>query len=287
MANLVEFVNVNSTQTTQVSTESSLHPPFFMANTESIWQSLRKQTETAIIAEPILAAVLRHTILDQPDLESAVAERVASKLEGHGLSDEQLREILNSAYHDDHKISHALACDLEAIAERDPAADDFLEPLMFYKGFHAISAYRASNHLWKQGRKTLARLLQSMISEALAVDIHPAATIGCGILLDHATSFVAGETAIIEDHVSILHEVTLGGTGKEHGARHPVVKSNVLIGAGAKILGRVTIGEGAKIGSGSVVLRDVAAHTTVVGVPAQVVGEVADSCPADHMDHGI
>jgi len=255
--------------------------------TTTIWNALREQAQSAIEAEPVLAAVLRHTILDQPDLESAVAERVASKLEGHGLSPGELRHILTTAYHDDAKISDDLACDLEAIADRDPAADDFLEPLMFYKGFHAISAYRASNRLWKQNRKTLARLLQSMISEALAVDIHPAATIGCGILLDHATSFVAGETAIIEDHVSILHEVTLGGTGKEHGARHPVVKSNVLIGAGAKILGRVTIGEGAKIGAGSVVLRDVPPHTTVVGVPAQIIGEIDDSNPADLMDHCI
>jgi serine O-acetyltransferase len=231
--------------------------------------------------------MLAVTVLGQPDLESAVAERVAGKLEGHGIEGTALRVLLREAYLAEAATGCQLRRDLEAIRSRDPAADNFLEPLLFYKGFHAISAYRAAHRLWGEGRRLLARLLQSMISEALAVDIHPAARIGCGILLDHATSFVAGETAIIEDHVSILHEVTLGGTGKEHGDRHPVIKRGVLLGAGAKILGRVTIGEGAKVGAGSVVLDDVPPHTTVAGVPAVVVGRTRGESPADEMDQNL
>ncbi len=157
---------------------------------------------------------------------------------------------------------------------------------MYFKGFAAISTYRVSHQLWKDGRRHLAWYFQSLASEVFGVDIHPAAQIGCGILLDHATSFVVGETAIIEDNVSILHEVTLGGTGKESGDRHPVVRSGVLLGAGAKILGRVEIGEGAKVGAGSVVLSDVEAHTTVAGVPAVVVGEAGEA-PAMGMDQSL
>ena len=251
------------------------------------WARLRDEAAQAAAGEPALAAMLHATILSQPDLESAVAERVAGKLEGHGLAGADLRILLREAFHADARIGCQLRCDLEAIEQRDPAAQSLLEPLLFYKGFHALSAYRASHFLWRQDRFLMARLLQSMISEALAVDIHPAAQIGCGIFLDHATSFVAGETTIIEDHVSILHEVTLGGTGKELGARHPIVRSGVLLGAGAKVLGRVTIGEGAKVGAGSVVLDDVPPHTTVVGVPAVVVGDTLEQSPADVMDQHL
>jgi serine O-acetyltransferase len=162
-----------------------------------------------------------------------------------------------------------------------------LQPLLFFKGFMAISTYRVSHYLWTHGRKELALYFQSLASEVFAVDIHPAARIGCGILLDHATSFVVGETAIIEDNVSILHEVTLGGSGKQTGDRHPIVRSGVLLGAGAKILGRVEIGEGAKVGAGSVVLMDVAPHTTVAGVPAQVVGVSREDAPALEMDQRL
>ena len=251
------------------------------------WARLRDEAAQAAAGEPALAAMLHATILSQPDLESAVAERVAGKLEGHGLAGADLRILLREAFHADARIGCQLRCDLEAIEQRDPAAQSLLEPLLFYKGFHALSAYRASHFLWRQDRFLMARLLQSMISEALAVDIHPAAQIGCGIFLDHATSFVAGETTIIEDHVSILHEVTLGGTGKELGARHPIVRSGVLLGAGSKVLGRVTIGEGAKVGAGSVVLDDVPPHTTVAGVPAVVVGATLEQSPADAMDQHL
>ena len=247
------------------------------------WQRLLDEARAAAEREPVLQPMLEATIFSQPGLAASVAERLTGKLSGHGLEDTALRALLREALCQP-EIERSLRCDLAAIVDRDPAAETLLEPLLFYKGFHAISAYRAAHHLWNQGRQLMARLLQSMISEALAVDIHPAARIGRGILLDHATSFVAGETAVIRDHVSILHEVTLGGTGKEHGDRHPIVESHVLLGAGAKILGRVTIGEGAKVGAGSVVLDDVPPHTTVAGVPAVVVGQTRESSPAEAMD---
>lgn len=247
------------------------------------WQRLLEEARAAAGREPMLGPLLEGTVLRQRDLGGSVAERLTGKLSGHGLEDAALREVLREAFAQP-EIERALRCDLAAIVDRDPAADTLLEPLLFYKGFHAISAYRASHYLWQQGRRLMARLWQSMISEAFAVDIHPAARIGRGILLDHATSFVAGETAIIHDFVSILHEVTLGGTGKEHGDRHPIVESHVLLGAGAKILGRVTIGQGAKVGAGSVVLDCVPPHTTVAGVPAVVVGQTRESSPAEAMD---
>ena len=174
-----------------------------------------------------------------------------------------------------------------AIYERDPACQSALEPLLFFKGLLAISTYRAAHHLWKNDRKPLALYFQSIASEAFAVDIHPGARIGCGIMLDHATSLVIGETAIVEDNVSIMHEVTLGGTGKETGDRHPIVRSGVLIGAGAKLLGRIEIGACAKIGAGSVVLEDVSSRMTVAGVPAEEVGAAASVSPATDMDQSL
>lgn len=258
-------------------------PPASEPNEDAIWQRLRGEAGAAARAEPMLAPMLEITVLNQDSLAASASERIAGKLEGHGLAPGVLRQLSREAFAEP-AILRALRCDLAAIVERDPAADTVLDPLLFYKGFHAISAYRVSNHLWHQGRIMLARLWQSMISEAFSVDIHPAARIGRGILLDHATSFVAGETAIIHDHVSILHEVTLGGTGKDHGDRHPIVESHVLLGAGAKILGRVTIGHGAKVGAGSVVLDNVPPHTTVAGVPAVIVGETREESPADAMD---
>lgn len=257
--------------------------PLIEPTVSAAWQRLREEAREAAREEPLLAPMLEATILAQDGIGDSVAERIVGKLTGHGLEDDVLRGLLREAFNDS-EIERALRCDLAAIVDRDPAADSLLEPLLFYKGFHAISAYRASHYLWRNERRMLARLLQSMISEAFSVDIHPAARLGRGILLDHATSFVAGETAVIHDHVSILHEVTLGGTGKEHGDRHPVVESHVLLGAGSKILGRVTIGQGAKVGAGSVVLSNVPPHTTVAGVPAVVVGHTREDSPAEAMD---
>ncbi|MFM7743934.1 MAG: serine O-acetyltransferase, partial [Verrucomicrobiota bacterium] len=177
--------------------------------------------------------------------------------------------------------------DIRATLERDPATEHALVPYLWFKGFHAISLHRLAHVLWKTGRKELATHLQSLVSEHLGVDIHPAARFGVGILLDHATGFVAGETSVVADNVSFLHEVTLGGTGKARGDRHPKIRSGVLVGAGAKILGNITVGEGAKIGAGSVVLKDVAAHTSVAGVPAVVIGQTSVDAPALDMDHSL
>jgi serine O-acetyltransferase len=158
---------------------------------------------------------------------------------------------------------------------------------MYFKGFQALSCYRVANFLWRNDRKDLALYLQSLIAVVYSVDIHPAAKIGNGILLDHATGFVAGETTSIDNDVSILHEVTLGGTGKERGDRHPKICSGVLIGAGAKILGNVTIGKGSRIGASSVVLNDVPPQVSVAGVPAKEIGTVKVSSPALGMDHNL
>lgn len=252
-----------------------------------IWQSLVDQAHAISVDEPSLKPLLTEVILDQPCLGSALGIRMARKLAREDMTREELDPLLMGLLRENSDLVLSAAADLHATVERDPATESPLEPLLYYKGFLAITTYRVSHHLWHNGRKSLALYFQSLASEVFGVDVHPAAQIGCGILLDHATSLVVGETAIIEDSVSILHEVTLGGTGKQSGARHPVVRSGVLIGAGAKILGRVEIGEGAKIGAGSVVLKDVPPHTTVAGVPAEVVGTSATENPALEMDQSL
>lgn len=234
-----------------------------------------------------LQSLVKDVVLDQPCLGSSLGVRLARKLAREDATREELGPLLAGILMADESLVMSAARDLCAIVERDPACDSPLQPLLFFKGFLAITTYRVSHHLWTRDRKELALYFQSLASEVFGVDIHPAARIGCGILLDHATSFVVGETAIIEDDVSILHEVTLGGTGKMSGDRHPIVRSGVLLGAGSKILGRVEIGEGAKVGAGSVVLADVPRHTTVAGVPAEIVGESAEDAPALAMDQSL
>jgi serine O-acetyltransferase len=177
--------------------------------------------------------------------------------------------------------------DLRAVVERDPACDSLTTALLFYKGYHALAVHRFAHILWSNQRRPLARWLQNRSSEVLAVDIHPAARLGCGIFIDHATGIVIGETSVVDDDVSLLHEVTLGGTGKQSGDRHPKVGKGVMIGAGAKILGNITLGEGSKVGAGSVVLRPVPSGCTVVGVPAQVVGKCCSPAPAQDMDQSV
>ncbi len=253
----------------------------------TLWEGMRVQAQEICGAEPELESLLTDVVLDQVCLGSALGMRLARKLAREDMTREELAPLLMGVLREHPVLVMSAAADLSAIVERDPACSTVLEPLLYYKGFLAITTYRVSHHLWTHGRRPLALYFQSLASEVFAVDIHPAAQIGCGILLDHATSFVVGETAIIEDDVSILHEVTLGGTGKESGARHPTVRSGVLIGAGAKILGRVEIGRGAKIGAGSVVLRDVAPHTTVAGVPAELVGPSREENPALAMDQSL
>jgi serine O-acetyltransferase len=252
-----------------------------------LWVAIHSRAADRAAAEPMLASFLHATILNHRCLEDAVSFHLAGKLASETLPAMQLRDVMQQAMRSDPGIAQAICADIQAVQERDPAVKCCLVPLLFLKGVHALSAWRVAAWLWKQERELVAVYLQNRISEVFGVDIHPAARIGRGILMDHATSIVIGETAVIEDDVSLLHEVTLGGTGKATGDRHPKVRRGVLIGAGAKILGNVEIGEGAKVGAGSVVLKSVPPHCTVAGVPAVIVGKPISSAPALDMDHAI
>ena len=257
-----------------------------MAGGDPVWKKLREEAKAAASHEPVLSELIHMSILDCDSLESSLAFRISRKLGHHAVSEPYLHDLFEEILKAHTYIGEQVRKDIVAIDQRDPASNGFLSPVLYFKGFQALTAYRIGHELWNQGRKEMSLYLQSIISQVFAVDIHPAARIGSGILFDHATSIVIGETAVIEDHVSILHEVTLGGTGKERGDRHPKVRHGVLIGAGAKILGNVEIGQYARIGAGSVVLNDVPAHVTVAGVPAKVVGKV-EGDPAACMDHSI
>lgn len=251
------------------------------------WEDIRQRAHDIFAQEPALKTLLHETVLDRKSFAECLTYRLCRKLVNHAASIDALHEVFMEAFLHEPKILQQVACDMIAVNERDPACNDVLTPLLYFKGLQSLVCYRVAHHLWKVDRKELALYLQSLISETFCVDIHPAAQIGCGILLDHATGFVAGETAVIENDVSILHAVTLGGTGKDRGDRHPKVRSGVLLGAGAKILGNVEIGEGAKVGAGSVVLKDVPPHTSVAGVPAQIIGKTSEVSPALGMCHKL
>ncbi|BDS05438.1 serine acetyltransferase [Oceaniferula spumae] len=254
---------------------------------DEIWKDVREAAVSIAESEPQLRHLLSDVVISRDDMARGLAARLARKLAREDMQRDELEPLLCNILTNNGELVRSAARDMQAIVDRDPACQSALEPLLFYKGFLSITAYRVAHHLWINGRKSLALYFQSISSEIFGVDIHPAARIGCGILLDHATSVVIGETSIVEDDVSILHEVTLGGTGKVTGDRHPIVRSGVLIGAGSKILGRVTIGECAKVGAGSVVLEDVPPHTTVAGVPAVVMGESGESNPAQDMNQKL
>ncbi|MCA9174674.1 MAG: serine O-acetyltransferase [Planctomycetales bacterium] len=257
-----------------------------------VWEAIREEVQRNVKNEPILASFLHATILNHERLEDALSFHLATKLAGETLPAMLVRELMDDTMRDDPGIGRAIRADLCAVRERDPASHGFSAPFLYFKGFHALQAYRIAHTLWEAERRTLAMHLQSRISAVFAVDIHPAARIGSGILIDHGTGVVIGETAVVEDNVSMLHEVTLGGTGKVTGDRHPKIRHGVLIGAGAKILGNIEVGACAKIGAGSVVLKPVPAHATAAGVPAKIVGLAADepsldmdqTLPEDHED---
>ncbi|MBW2279890.1 MAG: serine O-acetyltransferase [Deltaproteobacteria bacterium] len=254
---------------------------------DPIWQAIRDEVEREARREPILGSFLHAIVLNHETLEDALSFRLAGKLESPNLHAMQVREVIDEALAKSPEIGVAVRADLNAVRARDPACTGLSEPLLYFKGFHAIQSYRVGHWLWGQGRQALALHLQNRISEVFSVDVHPGARIGSGIFIDHGTGVVIGETAVVEDDVSMLHEVTLGGTGKQTGDRHPKVRRGVLLSVGAKVLGNVTIGEGAKIGAGSVVLEDIPPHTTAVGVPARVVGTPASEQPALEMDHNL
>jgi serine O-acetyltransferase len=251
-----------------------------------LWDKIRAEAARDAEKEPMLASFLHAAVLYHRRLEDALSFLLASKLGSPTLTALSLRDLIDEAFGDP-GIGVAIRADIEAVVARDPACGGYSVPLLYFKGFHAIQAYRVAHHYWMSDRKPLALYLQSRISEAFAVDIHPGARLGKGLLFDHATSIVIGETAVIEDDFSMLHEVTLGGTGKAGGDRHPKIRRGVMIGAGAKVLGNIVIGEGAKIGAGSVVLHDVPPHCTVAGVPARQVGYPAHALPALEMDQAI
>ena len=257
------------------------------ANRENVWELLRAEAERKAREEPILGSYFHATILNHGSFGAALSFRLASKLDNPMLPTMLIRDVIEEAISDDPAILDAAETDILANYARDPACDDLSTPFLYYKGFHALQAHRMAHWLWGQERRTLARFFQSQISVGLGVDIHPAARIGRGLMLDHATGVVVGETAVIDDDVSILHSVTLGGTGKVVGDRHPKIRRGVLLAAGCKVIGNIEVGEGAKVGAGSVVLHDVPPHVTVAGVPAVIVGRPSEESPALGMDQRI
>jgi serine O-acetyltransferase len=251
---------------------------------DPIWTRLRDEAEAAARAEPALAGLMITTILNHERLEDAIVHRVAARLARAAVPSELIAQTYGEAIEADGSFGEAFRADILAVADRDPACSRLMEPVLYFKGFHAIQTHRLAHWLWNEGRRDFALYLQSLSSEVFQTDINPAARMGRGVFLDHATGLVVGQTAVIGDDVSILQGVTLGGTGKERGDRHPKISRGVLIGAGAKILGNIEVGQCARVASGSVVLQPVPPKTTVAGVPARVVGTAGCAEPARSMD---
>ena len=255
-----------------------------LASVDPVWSRVCDEAVDAIKAEPLMGGMIHSSLLHHATMERALAYRFSLKLASGEMSEQILREIADEAYAVDPDLAQSARADLMAVFERDPACHRFLQPILFFKGFQAVQAYRVGHWLWKAGRRDLAYFVQMRVSEQFGVDIHPAAVVGRGIMIDHAHSIVIGETAVVGDNVSMLHSVTLGGTGKEDGDRHPKIGNGVMIGAGAKVLGNISVGYCSRIAAGSVVLQDVPHNTTVAGVPARVVGEAGCAQPSQTMD---
>lgn len=251
---------------------------------DPIWDSMREEARAAAERDPLLAAFLYSTIINHRSLEECVIYRICERLDHPDMQAILLRQTFEEMLADWPEWGSILRVDIQAIYDRDPACLRFIEAILYFKGFHALQTHRLAHWLYNRGRRDFALYLQSRSSSIFQTDINPAARIGKGIFLDHATGLVVGETAVIGDNVSILHGVTLGGTGKEGSDRHPKIAHGVLIGAGAKILGNIQIGHCSRIAAGSVVLKEVPPKTTVAGVPAKVVGEAGCSEPSRSMD---
>ena len=254
---------------------------------DPVWTTIKESAQTAATNEPVLAGMLHATITSQPRFESALSYHLARLAGTTEVPAALIRQIFEEAFTADPAIGLAARFDIVAVSDRDPACTSYLDPLLWFKGYHALQTYRAAHWLWLNGRRTLAHYLQSRASSLFGLDIHPGAVIGKGIFIDHGTGVVIGETAVVEDGVSMLHGVTLGGTGAVRGDRHPKIGKGVLLGAGAKVLGNITIGDYAKIASGSVVLKPVPAHCTAAGVPARLVNCPTCPEPARSMDHTL
>jgi serine O-acetyltransferase len=264
--------------------QQNIRPVSGIGKLDPIWARIRDEAEQIVQREPELASFIYSVVLHHDSLEDAIVHRISERLSHADVGGELIRQAYADALQDDPSIGHAFRADIAAVHDRDPATHRFIEPVLYYKGFHAIQTHRLSHWLWGKGRRDFAYYLQSRSSAVFQCDINPNARIGRGIFLDHATGFVVGETAVIDDDVSILHDVTLGGTGKENEDRHPKIRSGVMIGAGAKILGNIEIGKCARIAAGSVVIKPVPNNVTVAGVPAKVVGTAGCPEPSRAMD---
>ncbi len=251
---------------------------------DPVWDKIRKEAQSAIDRDPVVAGLISDAILNHDSLELSLSYHLAQRLDHSAVDANILNKTFREIIENDEAFRHAVRIDLAAVFERDPACNRLMEPLMYFKGFHALQTYRFAHRLAKRGSMDLALYLQSQSSRIFAVDIHPNAQIGDGIMFDHATGLVIGETAEVGDYTSILHNVTLGGSGKESGNRHPKIGSNVMIGAGAKILGNIKVGSCARVAAGSVVLSDVPSEMTVAGVPAKVIGTAGCAEPARTMN---
>ncbi|MGI1663318.1 serine O-acetyltransferase [Palleronia sp. KMU-117] len=258
-----------------------------IAAIDPVWSEITAEAEEAVRAEPLLGGLIHSSLLHHPTIERALSYRISLKLTSGEMSEQILREIADEAFASDPRLGEAARADLVAVYDRDPACHRLLQPILFFKGYQAVQSYRIAHWLWQERRHDLAYFIQARTSEVFGVDIHPAARIGKGIMIDHAHSIVIGETAVVGDNVSMLHSVTLGGTGKEDGDRHPKIGDGVLIGAGAKVLGNIHVGHCSRIAAGSVVLSDVPPCKTVAGVPARIVGEAGCDQPSVTMDQLI
>ncbi len=258
-----------------------------VAGFDPVWSRIREEARDIVEREPILGGLVHSGILHHNSLERSLSYRMSLKLASGEMTDQIMREIVDEAYQADPSLGQSARADIVAVFERDPACHRFIQPLLFFKGFQGVQAYRVAHWLWLNGRKELAYFLQMRVSEVFGIDIHPNAQIGQGIMIDHAHSIVIGETAIVGDNVSMLHSVTLGGTGKADGDRHPTIENGVLIGAGAKVLGNITVGYCTRVAAGSVVLETVPPCKTVAGVPAKIVGEAGCAQPSVMMNQLI
>ena len=258
-----------------------------IASLDPVWTSLRGEAEGIAASEPALASFVHASVLAHNRLEDALSFHLASKLGNADVGAMKIRDTFEAAFHASPEIGEAVRADLAAIRERDPASRGFVQPFLFYKGFEALQSYRIAHWLWMSGRTWMALHFQSRISEVFGADIHPAAKIGRGVFIDHATGVVIGETAVVDDDVSMLHGVTLGGTGKERGDRHPKIRKGVMIGAGASVIGNIVVGEYSRVGAGSVVLTAVPDHCTVAGIPAKVVGCAGCDNPSHAMNQNF
>lgn len=251
---------------------------------DPLWEAVRQAGKAMIDEEPMLGSLSHSNVLNQSRFEDALAYILAQRLGSEEVPASLLEPVFGAVIADDAQIGIAARADLTAVCDRDPACRSPLEALLFFKGFHAVQTYRLAHALLRQGRRLLALYLQGRAALIFGIDINPAAQIGSGIMIDHGTGVVIGETAVVGDGVSILQGVTLGGTGKDAGDRHPKIGEGVMIGAGAGIFGNIEIGARAKIGAGSVVLKPVPAGCTAAGVPARLLGPCANQEPAREMD---